>query len=222
MTSALAELRVTAEACTSCRLADTRTHVVFGSGTVDSELMFVGEAPGQNEDLQGEPFVGRAGQLLNDLLDEVSIPREVVYIANVIKCRPPGNRDPQQDEIDECKGYLREQIRIVRPRVVVTLGNFATKLLLRTETGITRMRGQVYPWWLGISLIPTFHPAAALRGRESVREAMRQDFRLMRIELDAPSQAEGISAGESDDSGAPNDPAPEVTSAPEEQPTLWG
>lgn len=190
----LDELRIEAEACTKCRLAETRTNVVFGVGSPDSDLMFVGEAPGRNEDLQGEPFVGRAGQLLNELLDEVGIPRGTVYIANVLKCRPPNNRDPQPDEIDCCKGYLRKQIRLIRPRVVVTLGNFSTKLLLNTTTGITRLRGRAYPWWLGSTLIPTFHPAAALRGGDRVTSAMREDFILMRRALDAPPPVEAESA----------------------------
>lgn len=182
----LQELKIEAESCTRCPLSRSRTNVVFGVGSPTSELMFVGEAPGRNEDLQGEPFVGRAGQLLNQLLDEVGIPRDTVYIANVLKCRPPNNRDPEQGEIDACKGYLRQQIRLIRPRVVVTLGNFATKLLLNTTTGITRLRGNAYPWWLGASLVPTFHPAAALRGGSKVTDAMRADFRVMRRCLDQP------------------------------------
>lgn len=181
----LEQLRIEAESCTRCRLAETRTRVVFGTGRADSELMFVGEAPGFHEDQQGIPFVGRAGQLLDQLLDEVGIPRHTVYIANVLKCRPPNNRDPRDDEIDACKGYLRQQIRLIRPRVVVTLGNFATKLLLNTTTGITRLRGVAHPWWLGATLVPTFHPAAALRGGEQVVNQMREDFALMRRLLDA-------------------------------------
>jgi DNA polymerase len=140
--------------------------------------MLVGEAPGRNEDEQGEPFVGAAGRLLDDLLAGIGIQREEVYIANVLKCRPPGNRDPRDDEIDACKGYLRDQIRMIHPQVVITLGNFATKLLVPTEVGITRMRGRRIDWWLGATLIPTFHPAAALRGRPEVTEQMRQDFSL--------------------------------------------
>jgi uracil-DNA glycosylase len=182
----LEELRIQAEACTVCRLSETRTNVVFGVGSADASLMFVGEAPGRNEDLEGKPFVGRAGQLLDQLLDEVQISRDTIYIANVLKCRPPNNRDPQPEEIDACKGYLRTQIRLIRPQVVVTLGNFATKLLLRTTEGITRLRGKAYPWWLGSTLIPTFHPAAALRGGDRVTDAMRFDFALMRRTLDAP------------------------------------
>ncbi len=156
---------------------------MFGVGDTDARLMLVGEAPGKNEDLQGEPFVGAAGQLLDELMGEVGLTRSEVYIANVLKCRPPGNRDPREDEIDACKGYLREQIRMIHPEVVVTLGNFATKLLVPTQMGITRMRGQRIDWWLGATLIPTFHPAAALRGRPQVKEQMQEDFRLVSVVL---------------------------------------
>ena len=180
-------LRERALVCTDCRLSETRTNVVFGVGDFGADLMFVGEAPGRNEDLQGEPFVGAAGQLLDELLAGIGIERSEVYIANVLKCRPPNNRDPRPDEIDSCKGYLRHQIRMISPRVVVTLGNFATKLLLRTETGITRLRGQRFSWWLGATLVPTFHPAAALRGRPQVREQMTEDFELVKQILDEPS-----------------------------------
>lgn len=188
---AFVELRDTALTCTACRLADTRTNVVFGVGDPDARLMLVGEAPGKNEDLQGEPFVGAAGRLLDELLGSIGVSREEAYIANVLKCRPPGNRDPQQDEIDSCKGYLREQIRMISPEVVVTLGNFATKLLVPTEVGITRMRGQLIDWWLGAILVPTFHPAAALRGRPRVKEQMQEDFELVRQVLDRPRPEPG-------------------------------
>ena len=181
------ELRNRALICTACGLSETRTNVVFGVGDFGADLMFVGEAPGRNEDLQGEPFVGAAGKLLDELLAEIGISREEVYIANVLKCRPPGNRDPRQEEIDSCKGYLREQIRMISPRVVMTLGNFATKLLLRTDTGITRLRGQRFNWWLGSVLVPTFHPAAALRGRPQVREQMKADFESVRQILSEPA-----------------------------------
>ena len=179
----LRQLEAVAVVCTKCRLAETRTQVVFGVGDPAADLMFVGEAPGSNEDLQGEPFVGAAGQLLNRLLTEIGLAREDVYIANVIKCRPPGNRDPQGDEIESCKGYLRSQISIIDPNVVVTLGNFATKLLLRTETGITRLRGRTYPWWQGRLLVPTFHPAAALRSPNTLIAEMQDDFGLIRDAL---------------------------------------
>ena len=189
-TPAFIELREAALVCQRCRLAETRTNVVFGIGDPDADLMLVGEAPGKNEDLQGEPFVGAAGQLLDELLAGIDMTRSEAYIANVLKCRPPGNRDPRPDEIDSCKGYLREQIRMIRPRVVITLGNFATKLLLQTETGITRLRGRQFVWWLGATLIPTFHPAAALRGRPEVKEQMEQDFALARRSLDQPAREE--------------------------------
>jgi uracil-DNA glycosylase len=190
----LEELKTRALVCTQCRLADTRTQVVFGVGDPKARLMFVGEAPGQNEDLQGEPFVGAAGKLLDSLLGEIGMKRSEVYIANVLKCRPPGNRDPRPDEIDSCKGYLREQIRLIAPEVVMTLGNFATKLLLNTETGITRLRGRPHQWWLGALLVPTFHPAAALRGGDRVTDQMREDFAVVRSILDAPAATEPQSA----------------------------
>jgi DNA polymerase len=188
------QLRDTALVCTACRLSETRNNVVFGAGDTNADLMLVGEAPGKHEDLQGEPFVGAAGSLLDELLVDIGFVREDVYIANVVKCRPPGNRDPRPDEIDSCKGYLREQIRMIHPRVVVTLGNFSTKLLLNTETGITRLRGQRFDWWLGATLVPTFHPAAALRGRPQVRDQMAEDFRMVRSILDGPRESNGASS----------------------------
>ncbi|HEY4607532.1 MAG TPA: uracil-DNA glycosylase [Acidimicrobiia bacterium] len=187
----LEELKTRALVCTECGLAATRTQVVFGVGAPQARLMFVGEAPGKNEDLQGEPFVGAAGQLLDELLGEIGLRRSEVYIANVLKCRPPGNRDPRLDEIDACKGYLREQIRLISPEVVMTLGNFATKLLLNTEVGITRLRGRAHRWWRDAILVPTFHPAAALRGGDRVTAQMREDFAVVRSILDTPRQAVG-------------------------------
>jgi DNA polymerase len=191
-------LRERALICTKCGLAETRTNVVFGVGDRSARLMIVGEAPGKNEDLQGEPFVGAAGALLDELIAGIDVTRPDVYIANVLKCRPPANRDPRPDEIEACKPYLQDQIRMIEPEVVMTLGNFATKLLLRTETGITRLRGQRYDWWLGATLIPTFHPAAALRGGERVKDQMREDFELVRSVLASPSvepsSSEGVSA----------------------------
>jgi DNA polymerase len=186
--SAVEELRLLgdeASGCVACGLAETRTQVVFGVGAFDADLMLVGEAPGRNEDLQGEPFVGAAGKLLDSLLGEIGIARDDVYIANVLKCRPPGNRDPRPDEIDACKGFLRQQLELVDPRVVMTLGNFATQLLLKRTVGITRLRGQVYPWWHR-QLIPTFHPAAALRSGDRITDQMRQDFALAATILDTP------------------------------------
>jgi uracil-DNA glycosylase family 4 len=185
----LNELRVEALVCTACRLSEGRTQVVFGDGNPEADVVFVGEAPGQREDEQGVPFVGRSGQLLDQLLGEVGLEREDVYIANVVKCRPPSNRDPRPDEIEACKGYLSEQLKLIDPTVVVTLGNFSSKLLLKTETGITRVRGTAYEWW-GRRLVPTFHPAAALRGSAQVLEDMRYDFGLVRDAIDGNLGAE--------------------------------
>ena len=179
----LEELSTIALGCTACGLSETRTNVVFGAGAADAEVMIVGEGPGQQEDEQGLPFVGRSGQLLDSLLLEVGFERGDVYIGNVVKCRPPRNRDPRQDEIDACKAYLRRQIELVDPTVVITLGNFSTKLLLRTTTGITRLRGVAYEWW-GRYLVPTFHPAAALRGGASVTNDIRADLALVRSIVD--------------------------------------
>jgi uracil-DNA glycosylase len=190
---------VAAEAagCTRCRLHQSRTQVVFGQGDPHADLMFVGEAPGFHEDRQGLPFVGPSGQLLNRLLEGIGLRRQDVYIANVVKSRPPGNRDPLPDEIAACRPWLDAQIRLVDPKVVVTLGNFAAKTLLETTTGITRLRGRTYPFQ-GRVLLPTFHPAAALhaQGRRtagpSPLEGMEEDFRVL-AELLA---AERVGAGE--------------------------
>lgn len=179
----LDELAAIAAGCTMCGLSETRTNVVFGSGDADADVMIVGEGPGQQEDEQGLPFVGRSGQLLDRLLGEIDLRRQDVYIANVVKCRPPRNRDPRPDEIDACKGYLRRQMELIDPTVVITLGNFSTKLLLRTQTGITRMRGTAYEWW-GRYLVPTFHPAAALRGGDRVTDDIRADLALVRSLID--------------------------------------
>src|SRR5687768_12480339 len=164
-------------ACTRCPLGSSRTQAVFGVGNPDADLMFVGEAPGREEDLQGEPFVGRSGQLLDRLvLEELGMTRADVYIANVLRCRPPGNRDPLPEEIASCRPYLDRTLDLVAPKVVVTLGNFASKLLLDTKEGITRLRGRVYPWRNGTLLVPTFHPAAVLRGGGDPMAKMRADL----------------------------------------------
>ena len=162
------ELRAYAESvasCARCRLAQGRTQVVFGSGSSDADLMFVGEAPGFHEDKQGLPFVGQAGKLLGKLLEGIGMTRADVYVCNVLKCRPPGNRDPQPDEIEACESHLFRQIEVIRPTVVATLGNFATKLLSGRPTGITRVHGQEQETTLGgrtVLLYPLYHPAAAL------------------------------------------------------------
>jgi DNA polymerase len=151
--------------CTKCRLAEGRTQVVFGVGDPSADLMFVGEAPGFHEDQQGKPFVGQAGKLLDRLLAGIGLEREQVYVANVLKCRPPGNRDPQPDEIEACEGHLFRQIALIEPKVVATLGNFATKLLSGKPTGITRVHGAEQEATLGgrsVLLYPLYHPAAAL------------------------------------------------------------
>jgi uracil-DNA glycosylase family 4 len=178
----LADLAAKASVCTLCPLARGRTQVVFGVGDPDADLMLIGEAPGLHEDQQGEPFVGAAGKLLDRLLSDVGLNRAEVYIANVIKCRPPNNRDPLQEEIDACSDYLRAQLRLVDPRVVLTLGNFATRLLLKRDVGISRLRGQVYPWW-NRYLVPTLHPAAILRGGGGLMEQIRSDFALAKRAL---------------------------------------
>jgi uracil-DNA glycosylase len=186
VTEALSVLAAEAAGCTRCRLSEGRTQVVFGVGNPEADLMFIGEAPGFHEDKQGEPFVGAAGQLLTTMLSEVvGVRREDVYICNVLKCRPPGNRDPQDDEIEACTPWLIEQVSLIQPRVIATLGNFATKFVLNTQQGITRMRGAAYPWH-GRTVIPTFHPAAILRGGgEGSRQFadFRDDFGLIRDTL---------------------------------------
>ena len=184
MPTELEAVAAEAAGCTRCRLSQSRTQVVFGQGDPNADLMFVGEAPGFHEDRQGIPFVGPSGQLLNRLLEGIGLRREDVYICNVVMSRPPQNRDPQPDEIAACRPWLDAQIRLVDPKVVVTLGNFAAKTLLETTTGITRLRGQTYPFQ-GRVLLPTFHPAAALhaQGRRtagpSPLEAMEGDFRVL-------------------------------------------
>jgi DNA polymerase len=167
-----------AKDCTRCPLADTRTTVVFGNGDADADLMFVGEAPGANEDREGLPFVGQAGKLLDKLLGEIGMDRGQVFVANVLKCRPPGNRDPQPGEIETCEPYLFRQVELIEPIVICTLGNFATKLLRRSNEGITRVHGQAQQQELGgrtVWLYPLFHPAAALR-TPKVKEQLAEDF----------------------------------------------
>jgi uracil-DNA glycosylase family 4 len=167
--------------CTKCRLAQGRTQVVFGVGDPSADLMFVGEAPGFHEDQQGKPFVGQAGKLLDKLLAGIGLEREQVYIANVLKCRPPGNRDPQPDEIEACEGHLFRQISLIEPKVVATLGNFATKLLSGKPTGITRVHGAEQEATLGgrrVLLYPLYHPAAALY-TPAMLKVLEEDFRRL-------------------------------------------
>jgi uracil-DNA glycosylase len=194
----LVEVYNEASKCERCPLSETRTNVVFGAGNADADLMFVGEAPGAEEDRQGLPFVGRAGALLTELLAEIGFAREDVWICNVLKCRPPGNRDPQPVEIESCSPYLRKQIELIEPRVVCTLGNFATKLLTGNPAGITRVRGTAQVHELGgrtVYLMPLFHPAAALR-TPSLVETLRGDLAAVRRLLSAPPATPGGPAEE--------------------------
>lgn len=185
--SSFDELAATANACTKCPLAETRTQVVFGVGSPDADVVFVGEGPGAEEDKQGIPFVGRAGQLFTRLIDGVGFTRDDVYICNVVKCRPPGNRDPLPAEIEACRPYLEAQLDFLDPRVVVTLGNFATRLLLGTKEGITKLRGREFPYRDDRAvLIPTLHPAAVLRNGGTALAQARADFVLVKRALQQP------------------------------------
>ena len=174
------ELEREALACQRCPLAAGRTQVVFGVGDPTADLVFVGEGPGEQEDLQGIPFVGRAGQLLTRLIEGIGFTRDDVYIANVVKCRPPGNRDPLPAEIDACRPYLEAQLAFLDPKIVVTLGNFATKLLLETKEGITKLRGREFPFRDGALLIPALHPSAVLRNGGAALAQARADFVLVK------------------------------------------
>jgi uracil-DNA glycosylase len=178
LSSALADYRDETLGCVRCPLAATRTQVVFGAGDPNADLMFVGEAPGFHEDKDGVPFVGQAGKLLEKLLNGIGLSRTDVYIANVLKCRPPGNRDPQPDEIEACESHLFHQIELIRPALVATLGNFATKLLSGKPTGITRVHGVEQAVTLGgnhVTLYPLYHPAAALY-TPSMQQVLEADF----------------------------------------------
>lgn len=197
---ALKEVYAQAKNCVRCaELAATRKTVVFGAGNADADLMFVGEAPGASEDEQGVPFVGQAGKLLEKLLGEIGLQRSEVFIANVLKCRPPANRDPQPIEIENCKGYLYRQVELIQPTVICTLGNFSTKLLRDDPTGITRLHGQPEALTLGrrvVRLYPIFHPAAALytpRMLETLREDMARLPELLALgppeQPDLPEEA---------------------------------
>jgi uracil-DNA glycosylase len=180
----LAELEAVAKQCTQCRLQHGRTHVVFGVGNPQAELMFAGEAPGRDEDQQGEPFVGRAGQLLTRIIEAIGMKRQDVYIANVIKCRPPNNRNPEADEIARCEPYLVRQIELVKPRIIVALGTFAAQTLLKTKQPISQLRGRFHTYQ-GVKLMPTFHPAFLLRNPERKR-AVWEDMQAVQRELRQP------------------------------------
>ena len=179
-------IREEALSCTRCRLAESRTQVVWAAGSLDADVMFIGEGPGFHEDQQGVPFVGAAGQLLDRLLAEVELDRTQIAIVNVVKCRPPGNRDPLPDEIEACSPYLQAQMEYMRPDVIVTLGNFATRFVIQEPIGITKARGRLFRY-RGAVVVPTFHPAAALRGGRfggvSPVDAIRQDLQVVRAQL---------------------------------------
>ena len=177
---ALAAIRADIGDCTRCKLHTLgRTQIVFGVGNPDADLMFVGEAPGGDEDIQGIPFVGRAGQLLTKIIEAIGLSRDDVYIANVIKCRPPGNRNPEPDEVETCEPFLFRQIDTIEPKVIVALGKFAAQALLRTDAPISRLRGRVFDYRGGAKLIPTFHPAYLLRNPASKREVW-EDMKVAR------------------------------------------
>lgn len=185
--TSLEALRELIGECFRCDLGCTRTNLVFGVGNPRAPVVFVGEAPGRQEDQKGEPFVGAAGQLLSELLAHAGLRREDVYIANVLKCRPPNNRNPESFEIEACTPFLREQIRIIDPKVLVTLGNFASKFVLKTDTGITKLRGRIHTAGK-FTVLPVFHPAAAMYDRTK-QEELFADFETLRgLLMPAPDE----------------------------------
>lgn len=182
----LLQLDADAQGCTRCGLHATRNTVVFGVGNPNADIMFIGEAPGADEDRQGEPFVGRAGKLLTDIIEKgMQMPRADVYIANVLKCRPPGNRNPEPDEVEMCRPYLERQIALIQPKVIVALGSFAAQLLLNTKTGITALRGEFQPYGVAGQrenapmIMPTYHPAYLLRNPKAKREVWEDIQKVM-------------------------------------------
>ncbi len=175
--------------CTKCELSKTRNRFVFGGGSAYAKIMLVGEAPGKNEDLQGLPFVGQAGKILDELLDSIGLVRSEVFIANVLKCRPPGNRDPRIEEIEACKGYLFKQIEIIDPKLICTMGKYSTQLLLNTNKGITGLRGKVYKVNNRI-IMPINHPAAVLYS-PSKMEVLRQDFQKINKIVESGEETDG-------------------------------
>jgi DNA polymerase len=181
---ALLAIRQELGECTRCKLAGGRTTLVFGTGNPRAELVFVGEGPGADEDQQGEPFVGKAGQLLTRMIEAMGFKREQVYIANVVKCRPPGNRNPEPDEIEACEPFLRRQLEVIGPKVIVALGKFAAQTLLHSDVPITRLRG-TWSSYQGVKLMPTFHPAYLLRSPDEKKRAWA-DLQLVMAELGKP------------------------------------
>lgn len=181
----LEEIRACIGDCKRCRLSEARTNIVFGEGNTNADLMFVGEGPGQDEDQTGRPFVGRAGQLLTKIIEAMKLKREDVYIANIVKCRPPGNRTPVDDEIMTCSPFLMSQIKMIKPKVIVSLGSPSTCTLLNEKIKITAIRGTFYDWKDGIKLMPTFHPAYLLRNySEENRRSVWSDMQKVMAFLD--------------------------------------
>lgn len=174
----LAQIRQEIDDCQRCKLHSQRRNIVLGSGDEQADILIVGEAPGAEEDLEGEPFIGPAGQLLTRMLTAINLKREEVYITNVVKCRPPGNRNPLPEEIAACQPYLISQIKAIRPKIIFTLGNYATQTLLKTTSNISQLRGKVYDYQ-GINLLPSFHPSALLRN-ESLKKLAWKDLQLLR------------------------------------------
>ncbi len=198
-TTPLQDLAKSLHNCQRCKLAKLgRSQVVFGVGNPHASIMFVGEAPGANEDLKGEPFVGAAGKILNDLLQSANLSRDDIYIANVIKCRPPENRDPELDEVETCKPFLLQQIQLIRPKLVCTLGNWATQTLLERKVGITKVKAQAF-YMKDFVLFPLLHPAAALH-QGGLLDTLKADFKKLKEFLDrntkpaAPTSATGPAA----------------------------
>lgn len=188
-TAPLQAIRTEIGDCTRCRLNQGRTHIVFGVGNPSADLMFIGEGPGADEDLQGEPFVGRAGQLLTKMIEAMGLKRSDVYIANIVKCRPPGNRNPEPDEIATCIPFLKKQIEAINPRVIVCLGKFAAQTLLQTEIPITKLRGDFFDYGKN-KIMPTYHPAFLLRNpnmKRAVWEDLKKVIGYLGLTLPAPS-----------------------------------
>jgi uracil-DNA glycosylase len=213
-----------ARECVRCPLHQTRTTVVFGSGNADADLMFIGEAPGANEDRIGLPFVGQAGKLLDTLLAEIGFERKNVFVANTLKCRPPGNRDPHPKEIESCQDYLRRQVALIEPVVICTLGNFSTKLLRADTTGISRLHGREEVRVIGsraVRLYPLYHPAAALY-TPSMLETLRADFQRIPelLALGAPEQPSPLESLPEVEKPVPEPDEPPMPAAPEAAPQL--
>jgi DNA polymerase len=179
-TMTLSILQRTVKGCRRCNLAATRKNVVFGEGSYKAKVMFIGEAPGEDEDIQGRPFVGRAGRLLDQLIERIDLRREDVYICNILKCRPPNNRDPEESEITSCKNYLFSQISLIKPRIICTLGRHAYNTLMNADERITKVRGSLKDY-RGMTLLPTYHPSFLLRNQEKIKEAWEDMERLKEL-----------------------------------------